>query len=138
MLAVLFIVSARLGPNVFLTCLKPTIIHFNDSSSAFIDHGNLALCVAIICMIWLKSFSTARWKICKIKCRNNEAKIFILGIITKVSILHRLLTILKGYMIYCYLLGKGGYVFGSVGLSVCLSVCLSVNNITQKVMNGLG
>ena len=33
-----------------------------------------------------------------------------------------------------YLLGKGGYVFGSVGLSVCLSV----NNITQKVMNGLG
>ena len=37
-----------------------------------------------------------------------------------------------------YLLGKGGYVFGSVGLSVCLSVCLSVNNITQKVMNGLG
>ena len=37
-----------------------------------------------------------------------------------------------------YLLGKGGYVFGIVGLSVCLSVCLSVNNITQKVMNGLG
>ena len=33
-----------------------------------------------------------------------------------------------------YLLGKGGYVFGSVGLSVCLSV----NNITQKVMKGLG
>ena len=33
-----------------------------------------------------------------------------------------------------YLLGKGGYVFGSVGLSVCLSV----DNITQKVMNGLG
>ena len=24
---------------------------------------------------------------------------------------------------HCYLLGKGGYVFGSVGLSVCLSVC---------------
>ena len=23
-----------------------------------------------------------------------------------------------------YLLGKGGYVFGSVGLSVCLFVCL--------------
>ena len=33
-----------------------------------------------------------------------------------------------------YLLGKGGYVFGSVGLSVCLFV----NNVTQKVMNGLG
>ena len=33
-----------------------------------------------------------------------------------------------------YLLGKGGYVFGSVGLSVCLFV----DNITQKVMNGLG
>ena len=26
----------------------------------------------------------------------------------------------------------------SVYLSVCLFVCLSVNNITQKVMNGLG
>ena len=49
-----------------------------------------------------------------------------------------------------YLLGKGGYVFGSIGLlppweggyvlglSVCLSVCLVVDNITQKVMNGLG
>ena len=24
---------------------------------------------------------------------------------------------------YIYLLGKGGYVFGSVGLSVCLFVC---------------
>ena len=37
---------------------------------------------------------------------------------------------------------KGGYVFGSVGLSVCLSVCvsvcLSVDNITQNVMNGFG
>ena len=31
-------------------------------------------------------------------------------------------------------LGKGGYVVGSVGLSVCLSL----DNITQKVMNGLG
>ena len=28
--------------------------------------------------------------------------------------------------VFCYLLGKGGYVFGSVGLSVCLSVCLFV------------
>ena len=37
-----------------------------------------------------------------------------------------------------YLLGKGGYVFGSVGLSVCLFVCLFVDNITQKVKNGLG
>ena len=27
---------------------------------------------------------------------------------------------------YYYLLGKGGYVFGGVGLSVCLSVCLFV------------
>ena len=27
--------------------------------------------------------------------------------------------------VHCYyLLGKGGYVFGGVGLSVCLSVCL--------------
>ena len=32
-----------------------------------------------------------------------------------------------------YLLGKGGYVFGSVGLFVCLPV----DNITQKVMNRL-
>ena len=39
---------------------------------------------------------------------------------------------------FYYLLGKGGYVFGSVGLSVCLSVCLSADNITQKVINGLG
>ena len=37
-------------------------------------------------------------------------------------------------MTHIYLLGKGGYVFGSVGLSVCLFV----NNITQKVVNGLG
>ena len=35
---------------------------------------------------------------------------------------------------YIYLLGKGGYVFGNVGLSVCLSA----DNITQKVMNVLG
>ena len=35
-------------------------------------------------------------------------------------------------------LAKEVYVFGSVGLSVCLFVCLSVDNITQKVMNGLG
>ena len=33
-----------------------------------------------------------------------------------------------------YLLGKGGYVFGSIGLSVCLSV----DNITQKVVIELG
>ena len=38
---------------------------------------------------------------------------------------------------HCYLLGKGGYVFGSVGLSVCLFVCLWTN-ITQKVIYGLG
>ena len=30
-------------------------------------------------------------------------------------------------------LGKGGYVVGNIGLSVCLSV----DNITQKVMNGM-
>ena len=37
-----------------------------------------------------------------------------------------------------YLLGKGGYVFGGVGLSVCQFVCLFVvDNINQKVMNGL-
>ena len=39
---------------------------------------------------------------------------------------------------HIYLLGKGGYVFGGVGLSVCLFVCLFVDNITQEVMNGLG
>ena len=34
-----------------------------------------------------------------------------------------------------YLLGKGGYVFGSVGLFDCLFVCLSVDNITpQKLL----
>ena len=37
-----------------------------------------------------------------------------------------------------YLLGKGGYIFGSVGLSVCLFVCLSVNNITQKSYERIG
>ena len=42
--------------------------------------------------------------------------------------------ILSLFILCNYLHGKGGYVFGSVGLSVCLSV----NNITQKVMNGLG
>ena len=36
-----------------------------------------------------------------------------------------------------YLLGKGGYVFGSVCLSFILSACLSVSNIIQKVMKGL-
>ena len=36
-----------------------------------------------------------------------------------------------------YLLGKGGYVFDSIGLPACLSVCLSVSNIINKVMNGL-
>ena len=35
-------------------------------------------------------------------------------------------------------LAKGGYVFGTFGLSVRLSVCLFVDNFTQKVMNGLG
>ena len=45
---------------------------------------------------------------------------------------------LRSLIASSYLLGKGGYVFGSVGLFVCLSVCLSVDNITQKVMNGLG
>ena len=44
-----------------------------------------------------------------------------------------MLSLLFCFLLIYYLLGKGGYVFGSVGLSVCLSV----NNITQKVMNGL-
>ena len=35
-------------------------------------------------------------------------------------------------------LAKEVMFFGSVGLSVCLSVCLFVDNITQKVINGLG
>ena len=33
---------------------------------------------------------------------------------------------LFSHLFLCYLLGKGGYVCGSVGLFVCLSVCLSV------------
>ena len=38
-----------------------------------------------------------------------------------------------------YLLGKGGYfLVALISLSVCLFVCLSVDNITQKVINGLG
>ena len=42
------------------------------------------------------------------------------------------------YYMYHYLLGKGGFVFGNVDLSVCLFVCLFEGNITQIVMNGLG
>ena len=42
--------------------------------------------------------------------------------------------LLLGFIGLYYLLGKGGYVFGSVDLSVCLFV----NNTTEKVMNGLG
>ena len=37
--------------------------------------------------------------------------------------------VISAYRIYSYFLGKGGYVFGSLGLFVCLSV----DNITQKV-----
>ena len=37
------------------------------------------------------------------------------------------------YLMHVYLLGKGGYVFSSTGLSVCLLV----SNIIQKVINGL-
>ena len=43
----------------------------------------------------------------------------------------------KRSIYYYYLLGKGGFVFGGVGLSVCLFVFLSVD-ITQQVMDGLG
>ena len=50
----------------------------------------------------------------------------------------KVLLMAKGIINHYYLLGKLGYVFGGVGLFVCLSVCLSVDNITQKVMNGLG
>ena len=57
-----------------------------------------------------------------------------------IAIKGRLLTfnMLNRYKINIYLLVKGGYVFGGVGLSVCLFVCLFVDNNTQKVMNGLG
>ena len=37
------------------------------------------------------------------------------------------------FLVY-YLHGKGGYVSGSVGLSVCLFV----DNIIQNIKNGLG
>ena len=37
-----------------------------------------------------------------------------------------------------FLICKGGYVFGSVGLSVCLCVCLSEDNITQKSYERIG
>ena len=61
------------------------------------------------------------------------AQIFvvILSVLLKVGILSVHLSVY-------YLLGKGGYVFGSAGLTVCLSVCLSVDSISQNVMNGLG
>ena len=38
------------------------------------------------------------------------------------------------YRLHNYLLGKGGYVIGSIGLSVCLSV----DNITQKIYEWIG
>ena len=42
---------------------------------------------------------------------------------------------------YIYLLGKGGYVFGSVGLSVCLFVCghnlKSYERIEMKFYGGV-
>ena len=40
----------------------------------------------------------------------------------------------KMWMRHCYLLGKGSYVFGSVGLFVCLFVSLQHYS---KIMNGL-
>ena len=36
---------------------------------------------------------------------------------------NKLFVIVIVIIVIIYLLGKGGYVFGSVGLSVCLSVC---------------
>ena len=36
-----------------------------------------------------------------------------------------------------YLLGKGGYVFGSVGLSVCLSVSNSYERTEMKLYGGV-
>ena len=42
----------------------------------------------------------------------------------------------EGNDFFYYLLGKGGYILGSIGF-VCLFLCLCVSNITQKVMNGL-
>ena len=43
----------------------------------------------------------------------------------KIIILRHTLYNIRRYVcnLYFYLLGKGGYVFGSVGLSVCLFVC---------------
>ena len=32
------------------------------------------------------------------------------------------------YFVCIYLLGKGGYVFGSIGLSICLFICLWTKN----------
>ena len=42
------------------------------------------------------------------------------------------------YLFMYFLICKGGYVFGSVGLSVCLFVCLSKDNITQKSYERIG
>ena len=58
----------------------------------------------------------------------------LLDIVKLLSLIMQFIMAVSASYVYCYLLFKGGYVFGSVGLSVCLSV----DNITQKVMNGLG
>ena len=51
----------------------------------------------------------------------------------------RLNTFTVGNMGVMICLGQGGlHSLSASSLSVCLSVCLSVDNITQKVMNGLG
>ena len=45
--------------------------------------------------------------------------------------------VLEGFLICVTSLAKGGYVFGSVSLSVCLFVCLLASNITQNAMTRL-
>ena len=40
--------------------------------------------------------------------------------------------------IFTSLAKEAMFLVALVSLSVCLSVCLSVDNITQKVMNGVG
>ena len=42
------------------------------------------------------------------------------------------------FMIITSLAKEVMFLVALVSLSVCVSVCLSVDNITQKVMNGLG
>ena len=107
-----FVVAKKLVPNEsFTKCVKLPYRHVAPSWH-YLHHKASTYWESVICLFWL-------YIACHMYCVSENPGPLC-------------------YFCHIYLLGKGGYVFGSVGLFVCLSVCLSVDNITQKVMNGLG